>query len=52
MKKKSYIPQSKQISKKLYEALQKLILQAPTWSDKEYNSYNKVRKNINKSRIA
>lgn len=32
--------------------LQKLILNAPTWSDLEYNDYLSARDHINKSRIA
>ena len=34
------------------ESLQKLILQAPTWTDSDVNDYNKARAHINQSRIA
>ena len=34
------------------KSLQKLILQAPTWTDSELNDYNEGRIHINKSRIA
>jgi hypothetical protein len=34
------------------ESLQELILQAPIWSDEEYNNYFEARRHINKSRIA
>jgi hypothetical protein len=33
-------------------SLQKLILQAPTWTDSDLNDYNDARIHINKSRIA
>jgi hypothetical protein len=33
-------------------SLQELILQAPTWSDSDFNDYNEARAHINKSRIA
>ena len=31
--------------------MQELILQAPTWTDEEYNNYLEARKHINKSRL-
>ena len=31
--------------------IQELILQAPTWTDKEYNDYLEARKHINQSRL-
>jgi len=31
--------------------IQKLILQAPTWTDEEYNDYLEARKHINQSRL-
>ena len=34
------------------ESLQKLILQAPTWTDSDVNDYSKARTHINQSRIA
>jgi hypothetical protein len=33
-------------------SLQKLILQAPTWTDSEIDDYTKARIHFNKSRIA
>ena len=32
--------------------IQELILQAPTWTDEEYNNYLEVRNHINQSRLA
>jgi hypothetical protein len=34
------------------KSLQKLILQAPTWNDSDFNDYSEARIHINKSRIA
>lgn len=34
------------------KSLQKLILQAPTWTDSDFNAYYEARIHINKSRIA
>ncbi len=34
------------------ESLQKLILQAPTWTDSDLNDHNEARMHINQSRIA
>lgn len=31
--------------------LQKLLLKAPTWSDEDFNDYQKLREHINKSRL-
>ena len=39
-------------SQKSSEAIQKMILEAPTWSDSDFNDYNETRNHINKSRIA
>ena len=33
-------------------SIEELILEAPTWSESELEDYQKVRDNINKSRIA
>jgi hypothetical protein len=38
-------------SKKSSKAIQKMILNAPTWSDSDLNDYNEARNHINKSRI-
>jgi len=38
-------PEKKQIP------IQELILQAPTWTDEEYNNYLETRKHINQSRL-
>jgi len=34
------------------EAIMELILNAPTWTDSDFNDYNEAREHINKSRIA
>ena len=39
-------------SQKSSKAIQKMILEAPTWSDSDLNDYNETRNHINKSRIA
>jgi len=44
--------QSEIASKKSSDVLQELILSAPTWSDSDFDDFNKVRTHINKSRIA
>ena len=44
--------QSEIAADKSTRSLQKLILQAPTWTDSDLNDYNEVRIHINKSRIA
>jgi hypothetical protein len=44
--------QSEIIAGKPKESLQDLILQAPTWTDSDYEAYNNARTHINKSRIA
>ena len=40
------------VADKPTKSLQKMILQAPTWSDSDLNDYDEVRNHINKSRIA
>lgn len=40
---------SKKTTKK--NNIQSLILKAPTWTDKQYDNYLKVREHINKSRL-
>jgi hypothetical protein len=44
--------QSEIAADKSTKSLQKLILQAPTWTDSDVNDYNAARIHINKSRIA
>jgi hypothetical protein len=44
--------QSEISSKKSPEDLQEMILNAPTWTDLDFDDFNKVRVHINKSRIA
>jgi len=34
------------------EAIMELILNAPTWTDSEFDDYNQARAHVNKSRIA
>lgn len=40
--------QSEISSVKSSKSLQKLILEAPTWSDSDFNEYNEGRSHINK----
>jgi len=40
------------VADKPTKSLQKMILQAPTWSDSDLNDYDEARNHINKSRIA
>jgi hypothetical protein len=44
--------QSEILSKKTSKKIQELILQAPTWSESDFNSYQESRKYINNSRLA
>lgn len=44
--------QSEILSKKSSRSIQELILQAPTWSDSDFNAFQETRNYINKSRIA
>lgn len=44
--------QSEIAADKSTRSLQKLILQAPTWTDSDLKEYNEARIHINKSRIA
>ena len=44
--------QSEISSKKSPEDLQEMILNAPTWTDLDFDDFNKARVHINKSRIA
>ncbi|RKY54369.1 MAG: hypothetical protein DRP93_05175 [Candidatus Neomarinimicrobiota bacterium] len=44
--------QSEILSKKSTKSIQELILNAPTWSDPEFDNYQKARNHIEKSRIA
>lgn len=44
--------QSEITTDKSTRSLQKLILQAPTWTDSDLNDYSEARIHINKSRIA
>ena len=44
--------QSEIVADKSTRSLQKLILQAPTWTDSDLNGYSEARIHINKSRIA
>lgn len=52
LKKLTNTLQSEISASKTTKSLQKLILQAPTWSDSEFNDYEDARAHINKSRIA
>jgi hypothetical protein len=44
--------QSEIATEKSIKSLQKLILEAPTWTDSDLNNYCEARTHINKSRIA
>ncbi len=44
--------QSEISSKRSSEDLQEMILNAPTWTDSDFDDFNKARVHINKSRIA
>ena len=44
--------QSEITTDKSMKSIQRLILEAPTWTDSEFNDYNDARIHFNKSRIA
>jgi hypothetical protein len=44
--------QMEMTTKQSSESLQKIILDAPTWTDSDIHDYEEARKHINKSRIA
>lgn len=44
--------QSEMAADRSTKSLQKLILQAPTWTDSDLNDYTTAREHINNSRIA
>jgi hypothetical protein len=44
--------QSEIATDKSTKSIQRLVLEAPTWTDSELNNYNDARIHINKSRIA
>ena len=44
-------PVKKRIRHQKNTPIQELILQAPTWTDEEYNSYLEMRQHINQSRL-
>ena len=44
--------QSEISSEKSAKSLEKLILQAPTWTDSDLKEYKNARSHINKSRVA
>ena len=48
---KFVIPTKKQTSFQNRTPIQELILQAPTWTDEEYDNYLETRQHINKSRL-
>jgi len=48
----SVVLQSEVSASKSSSALQKLILDAPTWSDAELHEYEEARAHLNQSRIA
>ena len=52
IKKLTYTLQSEIANDKSTESIERLVLEAPTWTDSELNEYNNARIHINKSRIA
>ena len=44
--------QSEITQKKKSKSMEKLILEAPSWSDNELEEYNEARRHLNKSRLA
>lgn len=52
IKKLTHTLQSEMVAKKSTTSLQDLILQAPTWTDSDYDAFNDARIHLNKSRIA
>lgn len=48
----SVVLQSEIKTNKSSDSLQKLILDAPTWTDAEFHDYNEARAHLNQSRIA
>ena len=52
IKKLSYTLQSEILAEKSTTSLQDLILQAPTWTDSDYDAYKDARVHLNNSRIA
>jgi len=52
IKKLSTALQSELTSDKPGKSVQKLILQAPTWTDSDLSEYTQARDHLNKSRIA
>lgn len=48
----SAVLQSEVSASKSSTSLQKLILDAPTWTGEDLNNYNEARTHINQSRIA
>jgi hypothetical protein len=51
-KKLTYTLQSELANDKSTESIERLVLEAPTWTDSELNEYNDARIHINNSRIA
>ena len=52
IKKLTYTLQSELANDKSTESIERLVLEAPTWTDSELNEYNDARIHINNSRIA
>ena len=44
-------PDEERMRTKKQTSIQELILQAPTWTDEEYNDYLDVKKHIHQSRL-
>lgn len=45
------IPGKERIREKKLSPMQEIILQAPTWTDEDYDKYLEIREHINQSRL-
>jgi hypothetical protein len=45
------ISEKDRIMSKTYSPIQELVMQAPTWTDEEYNNFLETRQHINQSRL-
>jgi ADP-dependent phosphofructokinase/glucokinase len=45
------VSEKNQVMPKTYSAIQELVMQAPTWTDEEYNNFLETRQHINQSRL-
>lgn len=52
IEKLSAVLQTDLLTKKSKKAIQKLIINAPTWSESDFHEYQKARSHIDKSRMS